>query len=94
MQGIQSPVVEEAMKVSADTLPLGPGDCTSWTLEQNLVCTCTNGTARNDLGSLEQLGPQPEATYEPVELTISPTVVTWTLLPLTLVERWLQLQAK
>jgi len=63
-----------------------------------------NGTARNNLGSLEQLGPQPEATYElgpqpeatyePVELTISPTVVTGMSLPLTSVERWLQLQAK
>jgi len=55
---------------------------------------CTNGTARNNLGSLEQLGPQPEVTYEPVELTISPTVVMGTLLPLTLVERLLELQAK
>ena len=53
-----------------------------------------NGTARNDLGSLEQLGPQPKVTYEPVEVTISPTVVTRTSLPLTSVERWLQLQAK
>jgi len=53
-----------------------------------------NGTTMNNLGYLEQLGPQPKATYEPVEVTISPTVVTGTLLPLTSVERRLQLQAK
>jgi len=54
-----------------------------------------NGTARrNDLGSLEQLGPQHEATYELVDVTISPTVVTGMSLPLTSVERRLQLQAK
>jgi len=49
---------------------------------------------RNDLGSLEQLGPQHQATYEPVEVTIFPTVVTGTSFPLTSVERRLQLQAK
>jgi hypothetical protein len=54
-----------------------------------------NDTARNDLGSLEQLVPRHEATYEPAEvLTISQTVVMETSLPLTLVQMRLQSQAK